>query len=128
MSILIEGMEMPKSCDECPLLTEDGDYNVCFVGKRRVMWEWKHDRGSEVIHPKPDWCPLVPVPPHGRLIDADELISDFEDGMEFIRSTCQNVEYKHLYCLIADGMIELMKKYRTVIPSNREGNGRRSEV
>ena len=73
MSILIKGMEMPKNCDECPLLTEDGDYDVCFIGKKRVMWEWKHDKGSEVIHPKPDFCPLIEIPPHGRLIDADKL-------------------------------------------------------
>lgn len=26
---------------------------------------WKNDR--------PSWCPLISVPPHGRLIDADEI-------------------------------------------------------
>lgn len=79
MSVLIRGMEMPKNCDECPLLTEDGDYDVCFVGKRRVMWKWKHDRGLKVIHPKPDWCPLIEVPLHGRLGDLDKLEQMFVD-------------------------------------------------
>lgn len=82
--VLIRGMEMPESCDECPSLTEDGDYNVCFVGKRRVMWEWKHDRGSEVIHPKPDWCPLIEITSHGRLIDADKLLRAAWENFDFV--------------------------------------------
>jgi len=47
MSILIKDMEMPKSCDECPLYT--------------------------CMHNHDD-CPLVPIPKHGRLIDASEKI------------------------------------------------------
>ena len=50
MSILIKSMEMPTSCDECPLYT--------------------------CMHNHDD-CPLVPVPPHGRLIDADALADVF---------------------------------------------------
>lgn len=57
--VIINGMELPKTCDECPLLTFEGDYDVCFVEKRRVMWNWKYERGSEVIHPKPSWCPML---------------------------------------------------------------------
>ena len=43
--ILIRGMEMPKDCGKC------------FVGDRTIC---------------ADACPLVELPPHGRLIDADE--------------------------------------------------------
>jgi hypothetical protein len=46
MGVYINGMEMPTSCDECPLYT-------CMHN---------HDN-----------CPLVPVPPFGRLIDADAI-------------------------------------------------------
>jgi hypothetical protein len=28
------------------------------------------------INKRQDWCPLVPIPPHGRLIDADALMKD----------------------------------------------------
>lgn len=123
MSVLIKGMEMPESCYYCPFADGVWQKNKrCLINGKEMPRDGRNVQQNHLT------CPLIPVPPHGRLIDADELISDFEDGMEFIRSTCQNVEYKHLYCLIADGMIELMKKYRTVIPSNREGKGRRSEA
>ena len=59
MSILIKGMEMPKRCGGCFLRVGE-----C---KQRIYME---DR--------PHDCPLVPVPPHGRLIDADALIEDLE--------------------------------------------------
>ena len=112
MSILIEGMEMPKNCDECPLLTEDGDYDVCFVGKRRVMWEWKHDRGLKVIHPKPDWCPLVPVPPHGRLIDADALKAWFVEWYDL----SADLEIIHFLEILSEE-----DSTPTVIPADKDG-------
>lgn len=60
MSILIKGMEMPKDCGKC------------FVGDRTIC---------------SSACPLVPVPPHGRLIDADAL-----DGIMVEQSA---EEYNH---------------------------------
>lgn len=68
MSILIKGMEMPTSCRACPLATRffDGE-DVC-----AMLGTYVHDRDRE------DDCPLVPVPPHGRLIDADALMHEFE--------------------------------------------------
>ena len=64
MSILIKGMEMPTSCHKCPLLYVT---SICDGSKD---------------------CPLVPVPPHGRLIDGDvaEVIHFTEedaDGKDF---------------------------------------------
>ena len=53
MSILIKDMEMPKSCAEC-----------------RFCGEYCYAKGDENKHSKLP-CPLVSVPPHGRLIDAD---------------------------------------------------------
>ena len=65
MSILIRGMEMPKNCDSCPCYyeTEGAWRNECEVLQREHY----------ITNERPDWCPLVPVPPHGRLIDADAL-------------------------------------------------------
>ena len=60
MSVYIKGMEMPKNCREC------------FACKAELSQEKK------VIYvccfAMTD-CPLIPVTPHGRLIDADALIS-----------------------------------------------------
>ena len=64
MSILIKGMEMPKNCDKCGFQSASRfcnamPYNFC---------ERTDDIGRS------DWCPLIEVPSHGRLIDADELV------------------------------------------------------
>jgi len=61
MSILIKGMEMPECCGYCPFEHK----NYC-MAKPSLMVE------SADRHPR---CPLVHIPPHGRLIDADALIA-----------------------------------------------------
>lgn len=70
MSILIKGMKMPKSCDECRIMMFE-DTNCLpelFCGCPIVFRA--HPQG---VGHRPDYCPLVEVPPHGRLIDADAL-------------------------------------------------------
>ena len=63
MSILIKGMEMPKTCDEC--LINCG---------RSMLYIGITDRRS------PN-CPLVEIPtPHGRLADLDQIIEAYWDG------------------------------------------------
>lgn len=73
--IYIPGMEMPTSCKDCRISFDVGqewlcqlctDPNPCVVGGE--FWRECGDGADEVC---PDWCPLIPVPPHGRLIDAD---------------------------------------------------------
>lgn len=59
MSILIKGMEMPTCCGYCPF-----EYKKYCMAKPSLMVE-SGDR-----HPR---CPLVELPPHGRLIDANTL-------------------------------------------------------
>ena len=63
MSILIKGAKMPETCEECPVVTVCGEchYELVLEGEDFVP-----------IYVK-DSCPLVEVPPHGRLIDADKL-------------------------------------------------------
>lgn len=64
MSILIKGIDMPKSCKEC--LFEQVHYVNNYSRRSYCVL------GAEQEH-----CPLVEIPtPHGRLIDGDELISD----------------------------------------------------
>ena len=67
MSILIKGMEMPKSCSVCRLFGEYGCPFIGAVGYALTRGERNED------------CPLVEVPPHGRLIDADKIgLTNFE--------------------------------------------------
>ena len=82
MSVLIKGMEMPKNCGECLLakLSPTGESLICNYMLSRVSWE-----------ERPFDCPLVPVPPHGRLIDADALEALFWDGQCYFT---ENINYK----------------------------------
>ena len=68
MAVLIEGMEMPKSCYSCPLRKREGINIVCPVAQERFSVA-----DVNILFYRLDSCPLVPVPPHGRLIDADVL-------------------------------------------------------
>lgn len=74
MSILIKGMEMPTNCYDCPLAMQ---YYVTLFGK--TFKQTKNAYACVLTHKKITstrrnrFCPLVPVPPHGRLIDADAL-------------------------------------------------------
>ena len=59
MSILIKGIKPPKSCYTCSW------YNKveCPVNDGRYYYRAQR-------HPS---CPLIELPPHGRLIDADAI-------------------------------------------------------
>ena len=66
MSVLIKGMEMPTSCWDCYFQ----DCGNCRLNADKVV-----DKCIIEDHRDED-CPLVPVPPHGRLIDADAALRD----------------------------------------------------
>lgn len=68
MGVYIKGMEMPTSCGYCPLMHGTYEGDECYVGAHITEYQ-----------KIPDDCPLVPVPPHGRLIDADALDSSETD-------------------------------------------------
>lgn len=65
--LLIKGMEMPTSCAKCPCGDDESRY--CRVVNNYIP-----------MLGKPSWCPLVEVPPHGRLIDEDLLIADIREN------------------------------------------------
>lgn len=67
MGIYIKDMEMPKSCGYCPMLDDYGDYPVCQLTKEQRGYNFP------VAIKRMDSCPLIPVPPHGRLIDERAL-------------------------------------------------------
>jgi len=68
MSILIKGMEMPTSCDNCWALDDYGDYPRCRITEEQRGYNFP------IREKRMDKCPLVPVPPHGDLIDRDALM------------------------------------------------------
>lgn len=74
MSLLINGMGMPRCCKECGLLIDedfscDSSPHYCAVNQYLRWRDW-----SEVPEYILAGCPLIEIPtPHGRLIDADKL-------------------------------------------------------
>ena len=72
--IYIKGMEMPYDCPVCPLSHWNavGNFTGCEIKKRFFSPAEMLESG------RPSFCPLVPVPDHGRLIDADALDADLE--------------------------------------------------
>lgn len=91
MSVLILGIEMPKSCRECPFLYMT---SICDGSKD---------------------CPLVHVPPHGRLIDADALRAKmYHEAFE----TDTPMQKWDSGCWIRYKMFEKMEEYApTIIPA-----------
>lgn len=71
MGVYIKGMEMPTNCDECELCT-------CYVREDGTEENYRCVITFYPIHEfdeRHEYCPLVEIPPHGRLIDADILAS-----------------------------------------------------
>ena len=67
MSFIVP-MEKPKRCGLCP----------CFHAEHPMHCQAvKAHKDKRIIAPYgapiPDWCPLIELPPHGRLIDADKI-------------------------------------------------------
>jgi len=79
--IYIPGMEMPKSCVECRF----GSIESCNETEPLIIRCIVLDNFTHEV----DWhevCPLIEVPDHGRLIDADALDMNYihirDDGMK----------------------------------------------
>lgn len=86
MSILVKGLQMPKDCEACPFW--EGLVNGCPIAHYFTIRRKGVDR--------PEWCPLIPVPDHGDLIEKEYAIGSAcsgriralpttEDGEDWIR-------------------------------------------
>ena len=68
--IYIKGMEMPTSCGKC------GWYNfieeVCRANRCEIP------ATDNVYLSRHKDCPIIPVPPHGRLGDLDKLVAAYD--------------------------------------------------
>lgn len=70
--ILIRGMEMPQNCFFCKIYTHNGG-NCLQLQKHVSTDRFSQERDKD--------CPLVPVPPHGRLGDLDRLVKVMCEGL-----------------------------------------------
>lgn len=73
MGVYIEGMEMSNSCYDCRLRKRIGMGIHCPI----VHTSFRISEPDALFYRMKN-CPLITVPPHGRLIDADALLKKCE--------------------------------------------------
>lgn len=72
--ILIKGMEMPKYCCHCRFESSSIHGQYCILTKKFTRLDDNEDGSERHIS-----CPLVEVPPHGRLGDLDKVANRFHN-------------------------------------------------
>ena len=99
MSVLVKGMEIPKSCFYCPFREKvNPDDYVCMALNKEF-----EETFSLIVGKRHKDCPLIEVPPHGRLIDVDKLEEE----------VCCGCKRGCIDCAIANAP--------TVIPADKDG-------
>lgn len=111
MGIYIKDMETPVTCCHCPLMGYDPDIEWV-DGGREAQGAYICVITHELIDntKREDHCPLVPVPPHGRLIDADAFVRSIRDAIHYDAS--RGREY-----ISAEDLHEALTNAPTIIPA-----------
>lgn len=125
MSVLIKGMEMPGSCYYCPFA--DGSWGYSPPHKKRCLISGKDMPVDErYVQKNQPVCPLVPVPPHGRLIDADALRQSIKESIDECHKWAEEVEGGEMYARVSQSLgtfVECslrVKAAPTIIPAEEE--------
>ena len=105
MSVLICGMEMPKSCLYCRFHKSI----YCTL--------------TDICTNTAQGCPLVEIPPHGRLIDADALRQSIKESIDECHKWAEEVEGGEMYARVSQSLgtfVECslrVKSAPTIIPA-----------
>ena len=98
--VYIKGMEMQTNCYECPVNKYDGfGYFTCGITNSECDWL-----------KLPNDCPLIPVPDHGRLIDADALMLRVD------------IHGTNNFGMLDEDIREFINNAPTIIPADKEGD------
>ena len=90
MSIIIQGMDMPKSCRYCKF-NDCADCLVLYAkGEKAMLGNWSCNDKE-----RPPFCPLIELPPHGEVkTNADRIRSmTDEELVEFLSERKQVLEW-----------------------------------
>lgn len=117
MSVYIPGMEMPSGCKGCYFLLDIGICCALMAADcpKKAVGDYRFEENKR--HP---YCPLVPVPDHGRLIDADalsEIIIEQETNEYNITHFPKS--WARAMCAFEDIVLDSP----TIIPGDKEGEG-----
>lgn len=108
MSVLIKGMEMPKR-DATFLVHVNGD-TIDLTPPRKYAEEYHRER--EIYK-------LIPVPDHGRLIDADALMETFRERKRPTLSDGADGSKERVRYLDYISTLQAIKDAPTIIPEER---------
>ena len=106
--ILIRGMKMPQSCVDC----YDADLStaIALFGAKCPFAHGIIDPGVyDLCHERHPDCPLHELPPHGDLIDRNELNNSFE------LSDFDGEPQDNVYSAIC-----IVNSMPIIVPSNKE--------
>lgn len=84
MSILIKGIKKPETCKECKFFAWKRIIgNYCAMDENIIFHTVLDFDSANLCYERIGECPLIEVPtPHGRLIDADELLRHKGDAYD----------------------------------------------
>lgn len=104
--IYIPNAKIPKRCQECQFLEGDDMDGLCHAADRWLddeRFTWYIYEEDDIDTSKPANCPLISVPDHGRLIDADALVTELE---KFCKDSWVYNTVSHM---------------KTIIPADKDG-------
>ena len=113
MSVLIKGMNMPTNCDNCWALDDYGDYPRCRITEEQRGYNFP------IREKRMGNCPLVEIPPHGRLIDADALYKTIDATSE---RTIGHTTFKETVLLDIRGMPTILESTMGQVNSEKAIN------
>lgn len=103
--ILIKGVKMPTDHPMWIVVHSDGTVEANEVSASRPVG-WQTLRNA-----------AVPVPPHGRLIDADAFIKRLKTELEIALPLFNTETFKEFSCEMVNAIIGELEEMPTIIPA-----------
>ena len=129
MSILIN-MEMPTRCFACPMCEVENAEVNCAISHGSYI-EYREVDQNVAMQDRPEWCPLVEVPPHGDLIDRDVLRASFKESIDECHKWINELNIEtSMYVAARQSLGTFVecslrtKGMPTVIPADKDGESR----
>ena len=112
MGVYIKDMQMPKTCGECVFIAwKRGVGQYCTINNKITFHVTLDD--FDVGYKRNGTCPLVPIPPHGRLIDADALENEVQ--MRLLECNKYGNQFQRPY-----EVLRAIALAPTIIPASKE--------
>ncbi len=113
MSVLIKGMEVPAHCIDCPFMVSRNNDDC-------ILQSAEANENFETWTQMKACCPLVPVPPHGRLIDERWLKKAMITTLEALKKN-PKMDNQEMHLIAAFDTLRVMVEDAPTIIEAEEG-------